>query len=498
MRFAAILASILIASFGYFPQRLSPSNPQIQIPAFGQDCAPATADARILAHSLGYSAVSMTCGGRTPLATLSGPVHPYDTFVPGLLTYSENAHLPFHEPSTRQSFEVADSVPFASGNGKIVGYIKPDAMLISLQTDNPVETTLELLDAGIARADIAGMASGVGNAKLVVRVRPVTGAQVRRIVRVAESAEHNQWPIYWAARFVTDCPRVIAALGTIALRTAREHAQVLAEAAQARLGAPIGVLDYGAVIPDAICLQAPAASLHDLIQAVVHEPDRSNPIDSMQPHIYATVVRSLSAAWRLNVPANPPGRPWYADPLFNGRCCGGAPFVADGKWAIAPALLPGTADANRAQIDVPQWVGDALSAHGYAKNDDFANNAGPRPVSIVLRAPDSAQLEKLIFELQDYVKTFPQTGAKMPSLSIRVWRSDCSAALDAALALAARNAIAKIHAAGGAMRLMEERDAEIAGMLPCTAAPRTDEITDWPPSKRPLNGGGVAEVYAAM
>lgn len=101
----------------------------------------------------------MACGGR-PLATLSDAAPAQGTFVPGLLTYSENVRWPFHYPPATQSFEVAGSVPFASGNGKIIGYIKPDAMLVSLLTDDPVETVLRLLDAGISREDLAGK-SGV-------------------------------------------------------------------------------------------------------------------------------------------------------------------------------------------------------------------------------------------------------------------------------------------------------------------------------------------------
>jgi len=373
--------------------------------------------------------------------------------------------------------------------------VKLDALLLSLGSDNPVEEALALHDAGIATDDIASLPDRAE--KLLVRVRPVTPAQVLKIISVAKQYRSDSaWPVYWSLGFVADCKDAIAGLGAIAVNRAREHAVVMAAAAHTRLGEVLGVVDAGSNIPDAVCDVDVNSPARKLAVAGLNAQRNGSHAMQMAPRFYATIFRSLDVAWRLQRPANPPGTRYLSLPQFRDRWWLHVPrpaFVADGKQAHGDALIPNAFEPDRVRIMLPRWAAPAVLKSRWGNAVSLVFDFGmPNPV-LDLRAKQPKTLQQEIDKATAFL-----SGLKPPagqSLGLTYWysRSDCSAAIDTAIYRATRDALAKT---GGHFRYLwgRELDGFALGQISCTYEP--DERDQWLATGKLPKGGAGSEIVA--
>jgi hypothetical protein len=409
--------------------------------------------------------------------------------VPGLIAYSDNGRWPENAPPTGRTVEVPSSVPFVAATGTIVGYVHLDALLVSLKTDNPVETAFALESRGIARGDIASLE--YHDYRLLVRVRPITAAQVQKIASVVDGGRARE-PFLSAIGFVSDCGSIVAPLGGLAVAKAREHARVMARGLQTHVGAVLGVVDSGWSIPDAVCGAQSNSSIKQLVMAA----RRNDPGTAVlpTPRLYATVSRSVSVAWQLDLPPNAPGFSWQQLPEFRGRWEADflrPPFIADGQRAQGDGLLPNVVEPDRVRIIVPDWAASALERSPYAGNL-FDVSIGLALTHVVdLRAPNASSLQQRIDALRAYLERLPRPIDGSLNLSLLYSRDDCSAAIDNVLYRAARDAFAKTH---GHVRYIEERPPVIGGPVSCLYEP--DGTLFWQTSTTVPIDGAAGSVEA--
>lgn len=482
-----VLLALLLGSMWTYPRPLDP--PELVAAPLG-DCEVMSRNGLAIAHALGYANAGY-CGH----GILAERITPRAPMVPGLIAYSGNERWPNGAPLIGTTLEVPSDIPFVATTGSIIGYVKLDALLLSLGSDNPVEEALALHDAGIATDDIVSLPERAE--KLLVRVRPVTPAQVLKIISVAKQYKSDSaWPVYWSLGFVANCENAIAGLGALAVNRAREHAAVMAAAAHARLGDVLGVVDAGSNIPDAVCdvdVNSPTRKL-----AVAGLNARLNRSNAMQilPRFYATIFRSLDVAWRVQRPPNSPGMRYLSLPQFSGRWWLQVPrpaFVADGKQVHGDALIPNAFEPDRARIILPQWAAPAMLKSRWASAVSWAFESSTPHLALDLRARQPKTLQHEIDSATAFLSAIkPPTGQ---SLDLTYWysRTDCSAAIDTAIFRATQDALAKT---GGTFRYLwgRELDGFALGQISCTYEP--DEHDQWLTTGKLPHGGAGSEIIA--
>ena len=408
-----------------------------------------------------------------------------------LIAYSADYRPQSGSPAVTQTAQIPANVPFVAANGNITAYVRLDALLLSVNTDNAVRTAFALENAGVSQRDIASL--NLNGASLVVRVVPITAARVRNIVDAVKAAQtYRARPVSWSAGFLHDCGALSAGLGGLALVHAERHARVIADAAHITMGDVLGVVDSGATVTDAICGVAKDANVSQLAKVAL--------FDNMQhvlgtPQLYATVQRSVSAAWRLNLPANSPGTPSTAAFDYGRHWWGNGPvpaFIADGSRADGAAVLARAIEPTSVRVFPPEWTLSALRASSYARNAlDLSFGIPPLRPQVLLTARDGAALEHRVSRLLKFLSGIsPPNGAAL-DVSFLYARADCSAAIDAALAQATQDALTKTR---GRIRYLEERSSMSASGVSCTYEPA---IYDYPQrTPAPSPAGAIADVIA--
>ncbi len=482
-----VLLTLVLGMIGEFVHPLSTRAPQLVAARLG-DCGDRDRNGKAIAQALGYAKTG-SCGQ----GDLSEPIPPRAAMVPGLIAYSGNERgVPNHAPLIDATLQVPGDIPFVATTGRIIGYVKVDALLVSLLTDNPVEEALALLDAGVDRNDIASLPDAA-NAKLVVRVRPITAAQVLKIIAIAKRyKDTNGWPLYWSMGFVADCNDAIAALGALAVNRARDHARVMATAANTQLGKVLGVVDAGANVSDALCGSDANASTHDLAVAALRPQTHAAYDMPFIPQFYATIYRTLDVAWRLRRPPNPPGTPLRRQ--FSARSLPRPAFVADGMQTYGDALIPNAYRPDRVRILLPQWaVAPLLKSHYAHALSWVAFGLESMHPTLDLRSADPAVLQRSIDKAKAFLAGIEPPAGQSLHLSYWYARDDCSAAVDAAIFQATRNAMGKT---GGRIRYLwgRELDGSVLGEISCSYEPGPND--QWLTSSTLPTGGAESEIVA--
>ncbi len=379
-------------------------------------------------------------------------------------------------------FKVPSEIPWVSATSTILAYVKIDALLLRIGVDyNVLDVAFALENAGISRADITS--EPFNNQMLFVRVRPVTVAQVLKIANIVkQQLNPPTYHVYSETAFVQDCNGTIASLSGLALAQAHERARLMAQAAGTSLGEPLGVVDSGGRVVDAVCGFGSDATVQQLMLAERQATNRQG----SHGELHASIVRSISAAWRLKLPANPSGEPWYS--------WGNEPrqaFIADGLRGHGDALL--SIVPNRASVIVPEWAYAGLRHSAYAPAlKRVSLEMTPLEPLVVVHAKSLTQLVRLVAELQTFVSKLGAPLGKHQDLQAVYSSDDCTSATDAALFRATRNAIAQL--AGKPLRYLQQTWLETFGDANCTYEPETDDA--WSSVSAPRLGGAGASVVA--
>lgn len=447
------------------PHALPPN--AVGITVQNNDCAAARRSAGVISQALGFSEARVTCAVAGTLGTLTRPRPPRMPPVRNLITYSvpETNHLP--TPSAYPAFEVPSDIPWVSTTGAVIAYVKLDALIMTVRVDNMLKTGFALENAGILQSDMMVDPRGTGG--LVVRVRPITSAQVQKIIKVAASQLHDPFsPSYHKVAFVQDCDGTIASLSGLSLAVARERARVMARAAKTTLGPPLGVVDLGGDVTDAVCGLGRDATLSQLSAA----PENWD--SNTEPGLRATVVRSVSAAWRLKLPPNPAGASWRLSPDLRASRwspSSGIAFVADGMRSETDAIMGNAIVPDRVDVVFPDWAFEALQKSRYAPNltDIGLNISPPLLPAVVIRAANADELSRGVKEVQAYASQLALRSGKHFDLWYYYSRSDCRSVTDAALFKATSDAVAGLH--GTKMRYLQETALFASGSIPCLYEP---------------------------
>ncbi len=486
MRIILVLAAVTVAFMPPYTIPMSPCGPQVLIQ--NDDCAAARRYANAIAETLGFSQAVLTCGGHM-IATLQQPVRARMPVTSNLVAYSVTENPPFAPLRIGSTFEVPDTIPFAAASGNIVAYVKPDALLLEFHPDNVLETAFALEESGIARGDMISEDSGSGS--LFVRVKPITLVQILKITRIAKKHQRLYSTLYTRTAFIWDCDAAIASLSGLVLAQAHERARVMAQAAHTGLDRFVGAVDPGGNVTNAICGLGKNATMHQLAIASFRTA-----VNSQQgPSLYATIVRSISAAWQLTLPANPPGKPYSEDPS-GGWWTGDrrTAFVADGVRASADALVPNSVEPNRAAILIPHSMYENVRSSPYADDLTYVGlGTAPMRLAIVVHGQSVAQLAQRVHGVHDYVSLLSAPGAEPGNFSVLYSRDDCRDAANIALYRATRAALATLH--GKAIRYLVEQDATAIGDVPCTYEPTEPAASS--NSDASKRGFSVASVIAA-
>lgn len=489
MRVIALLSALVLASLPRFAPALAPT-----IYLRSVSCAAAQGNASAIGAALGFSHAHVTCL-RSPVAALYGPVPPKLKPVPGLIAYSGNEHNQSGAPRVGQTVQIPSDVPFVAATGSIVGYVKVSTLLLSLDTDDAVSLAFALEDVGVRRDDI--VTSKFKGATFVVRVRPVSAAAVRKIIAVVNAQQIGPLrtrPVYWTAGFLNDCDSVIADLGGLAVARAADHARTMARAAKSRLREVLRVVDSGDNIPDAICGVPKDASTTAYVKAAIDAFEMTGVRALSTPQLYATIMRSVSVAWRLDLPRNGPGSQWQRLPEFQfiSRTREKPAFISDGLRVEGNALLPNTVEPNRIRIYPPAWTLDKLRKSPFSHEvTDLEFGIPPVRPQIDIRARTSAELKEKLDGVLAYLRKIPVPKGASLDLSFLYSRGDCSSAVDEALYHATLDAVAKAH---GHIRYLEEYYAEVSAPVICTYELGPYDVTT-PPTAAIPTSGTVAGVY---
>ena len=212
---------------------------------------------------------------------------------------------------------------------------------------------------------------------------------------------------------------------------------------------------------------------------------------------HATILRSLSAAWRLDLSPNPPvpsSQSWRTTYPGWWANTPRVPFIADGLHLEGDALLPKAFYPNLVRIEIPDWMPSGLTRTPYAKEITYMPiGLGQLNPVLVLRASSAAALQVRVAQARDDLSRIAASQGR----SLDVWylygRDDCTYAVDAALYAATQAAIAKTPARS--VRYLEERDSEKLGQISCTYLPTPQDY--WSPAATfPHAGGSIASVIA--
>jgi hypothetical protein len=210
------------------------------------------------------------------------------------------------------------------------------------------------------------------------------------------------------------------------------------------------------------------------------------------PQLYATIMRSVTVAWRVDLPANAPGVKWQSLPEFQytSRTREWPAFVSDGLRAEGNALLSNTVEPNRVRIYPPAWTLDSLRRSPYAREvTDLEFGIPPVRPQIDIRAKTASHLKEKLDRAIAYLKTIPVPKRASLQLSFLYSRDDCTWAVDDALYHAALDAVAKAH---GHVRYLEEHYPEVSSPVICTYEPGTYDVTS--ASSAIPNSGTAARV----
>ncbi|HET9392314.1 MAG TPA: hypothetical protein VFO29_02145 [Candidatus Rubrimentiphilum sp.] len=478
-----LLALLVVASMPVFPQVLPVDASGVVILKI--DCAVAQQNANRIAQGLGFSQARVTCMGGTARATLYGAHAPLAASVPTLIGYSIAEPRSFSPPTIATTFRVPADIPWVSTSGEIVAWVKTDALLLEIPTNNPLPAAFALENAGISRNDMVAERSDEG--ALYIRVRPLNIAQVLKIARIARQSPINSY-VRTKTAFVRNCDDKIATLTGLALGVARDRASLMARAARTALGTPLGVVDPGGYVLDARCDLGADASAKQLADIVNASPD----VRFANGGLGATVVRSVHVAWRLRLPPNPAGQPWNEQPDFNGLWDGtaqGPAFLADGQRAHADAVSPPDGIVpDRVTILTPDWAYGALRNSHYRTSVSLVTD--PLQPAVVLRAATTAKLQKRVSEFQEYITRLAARVGKHPGLQFYYSRDDCRHATDAALLRATGDAIEGLH--GAPIRYLQETSISTTGYVSCNYKPIEGDVT--PNSHFGIDGAAVASV----
>jgi hypothetical protein len=468
---AVLLAGLLVASIPWGPRPLPAATPVAIISS--TDCAAGARDARFIAETLGFVHTSPTCQYGSTYATLSGTTAPRIPAVRSLIAYSIVDSNAFQPRNNFLTFEVPDDIPWVSAQATALAYVKIDALLLDIQADNILDTAFALEKAGVSRDDMMANPRSPER-RLLVRVWPLTVARVREIAQVARQQVDPRYTFYFEAKaFIRDCDSVVAPLNGLALSEARARANAMARAAHTKLAEPLAVIDSGGTVVDAICGLGSDATVHQLAaleEAGNYQNVRGGNLD-------ATIVLSISAAWRLNLPPNPPGTAWRGLPPNTWYALGGwVGFLADGQRALGDALLPNSIIADHVRALVPDWAESALQKSPYAYGLTHVSfDLSPFRPALVLRAGNPTMLSRKVNSVRAFISHLPQNAGRSVELGLVYGRDDCRAAVRDALFQATGKAIAQLH--GARIRYLQERSAETIGPVSCAYEPTED---DWP------------------
>lgn len=268
----------------------------------------------------------------------------------------------------------------------------------------------------------------------------------------------------------------------LAFAQARDHARIMASVAHAPVGRVLAIVDDGGSVSNAICGQGAESTMSALGAATVQAPS------SMRTgvHLYASVTRALSVAWRMELPLNPPGKTWRTGPDWPHV------FAADGAFAEGGAVIPNALEADRVQILVPDWAPQALRGSPYARDLTYVGiGNGPMLPAVELQARNAAQLAQRVAGARADLASRTPTGQSL-DVSFIYSRRDCRVAIDAALYAATQDAIARTHAAR--IRYLQEDGTDTAGPIKCEYEPAPDVLL--PESTVYVRGGTIAGVMA--
>lgn len=475
-------ALLVMASMPVYPRVLPVDAPRVVIQSI--DCAAAQHDANSIAQELGFSAARITCMGGTARATLYGTSAPRATPMPNLIAYSVPEPRSVSPPVVATTFRVPSDIPWVSTAGTIVAYVKTDALLLTVPTNNLLATAFAFENAGISRDDMITQPSSDNEKELFVRVHPLNISQVLKIDRIARRL-HSYAREQTA--FIRDCDSRIASLSGLALGVARDRANLMARAARTGLDRPLGVVDPGGYVVNARCGLGADATVQQLADAVNASPD----LRFANGGLHAAIVRSIHVAWRLKLSPNPAGQPWYEVPDFKGIWYGTVQrpaFLADGQRAHTDGLSPpNVIIPDRVFIRIPDWLYGALQNSRY--KTDISLEVAPLQPAIVLHAATLGKFERSVANFQEYVARLGAQAGKHADLQFYYSRDDCRPATDAALFRATSDAIAGLH--GKPFRYLQETAVFIPGDVPCEYEPVGDDVVS---ISNPRPGAAAASV----
>jgi len=486
MRVIVLLSALmLVASMPPQPSLLPTNAPQIVV--LNSDCDAAQLSANIDAQSLGFSNARLKCAGY-PSGDLNGVAPPHSVLPTNLIAYSVQNEPPFSPASFGPWIEVPSSIPFVASVGHIVAYVKPDAMIVFMKPDNIVNTAFALEAAGVPKRDMFAVPEE--DQSLYVRVRPVTAAQFSKIERVASAEQREKRILLLRTSYIGDCNKTIASLGGAVLMQAQRRARVMAEAAGTHIGTLLAVFDASGGATDAVCGFGEDASMQQLVAAAKDLNCRTESCS----HFYATVVRNVSAAWRLTLPPNPPTTSWRSNPDAEGRFWDRTPFIADGSQ-IRAIGGGNNVEPDRVMIFVPDWAKDAVRGSGYARNLEYYDGELSLPPVLQVQAPTRQILQQRVTAIEQYFSRVAAQHAKSSDLVFRYSRDDCSNAIDGALYNAVKDAVKRLN--GKRLRYLQQYNVQTIGLVYCGYEVNPQESEQYTAPDVPPNALSEATIVAA-
>lgn len=466
MRVMLFVASSLLALL--FPSApiyvpLNTNAPQIMFPS-GLACPVARQEAQIIANSEGYARADVSCGS-TPTASLFGKAPRLDSFITGLVDYSidDGRHFaPIAEKLTA-GFRI-DGVPFVTGRGEIIVDVSPDAILVDVTFDKNAESELE--NGGVPASDIRPEGDCCNG--YYVRVRPATQAGLSRLARIIR--RRTTGIAAGEVLFLRDCNSVVASSTALALRTAAEHARIIAQAATSTVGPLLGIVDSGARV-DAVCGLGADASMDELVAAHGLGEDLS------RGGAFVRVHRLVTAAWRLRVrnktipdatvqPISQFDKTPYVDsPAFSFD-------DPSARFVYGIMVLHDAIEPTRLTVVLRDSVYDSVRASALQKHVSFIAALPGRGTAVTLDANDERTLQMMKDRAWSIISTFPDatSNAGLLATSYSYSRADCSYALDTAIYEATRDALSRLH--GRRPQILLDDGEEIANQgVDCTYFP---------------------------
>ncbi|HEV3154027.1 MAG TPA: hypothetical protein VGZ02_09510 [Candidatus Baltobacteraceae bacterium] len=488
--------SFSITAIWYIPE-LSAKAPQILIQNVEySQCADARSLADSDAGALGFAHAELACP-QSRIANLVGTVSKTGLPAKTFLDYNDFDRLSA-TPRIETGFEVPEQVPFAAATSTIVAHVPVDDLFVVLRVDDILAAAFALEESGISRSDIVST-SRLDN--LLVRVRPASEDAVRSIVKTVSGVQPHYDVVHYAEMgFIRDCNAAYQSLSLAALQDARRRALVMARAANVGLGSILGVVDAGGNVADAVCGTGAKPSMTDaarLAQPGITAND-SERIDAAVPGT-ATVVRRLSAAWRLTLPPNGRGAYYRGLTDFAPRPSQRAlsmTFVANGRQAVGDALVPDSLKPDAVTIQVSDDAYRALQHSPYANDLTYARGIMVSGVSpaVTLHSSNAAALKRSIESLRLYVSR-ERGGAQAVKNWWFAFASDnCHSSLDDALYAATQVAMARIGS--NRLRYLEQTQATTFNVV-CTTVPPIQEVGSsetWHSSGEPFAGFSTASV----